>query len=449
MRPFLVKPACALRGKIILPGDKSIAHRAIIISALGDGLTTIKNFPANKDCFYTVSAFRKFGIRIIRKSKDIFAVHGRGIYGLTAPDKPIFIGDSGTTLRLLLGVLAGQNFETKLIAGRSLSRRPMLRVNAPLRLIGAEITAKRAPRVLPARPAGENREEYPPITIRGGNLKPITYRMTVASAQVKSAILLAGLYARGLTCVVEPIRTRDHTERMLRLFGADIKTKANTIRIKGDKELVSPRRIYVPGDISSASFFMVAALLLPNSRILIKNINLNPSRAGIIRVLKRMKADIRVSVRRFRDSGFEPMGDLLVKSSRLRGTVVEKEEIPSLIDELPILIVAACYAQGETMLEGVEELRVKETDRIRSLYENLRKMGADIQVFKSAKSEKVIIRGREKLKGGRLRSFGDHRTAMSMVVAGLKAVTNSRIDDISCIDKSFPGFLDGLKKLTK
>lgn len=442
MRPYVTKPVSRIKGEIALSGDKSIAHRAVIISAISKGSAAIENFPANKDCLSTVSVFRQLGIRIIQKSSATFIVYGAGRCGLTKPGRAIFVGDSGTTLRLLLGVLAGQNFAVKLIAGKSLSQRPMRRVNMPLRMMGAKITATLSPR--PAAP-----EEYPPITIKGGNLKTITYKMPVASAQVKSAVLLAGLYPKGITRVIEPIKTRDHTERMLKLFAADIKIRGKVISIKGDKELASPQRIYIPGDISSGSFFVVLASILPDSQILIRNVNLNPSRTGVMRVLKRMGANIRVSVRGFRDSGFEPMGDLLVKSSRLKGAVVKKEEIPSLIDELPILMVAACNAKGKTVLEGVEELRVKETDRIKSISENLRKMGADIQVVKSAKSEKIVIQGVKELKGSRLSSFADHRTAMSMVVAGLKAKNESLIDDIGCIDKSFPDFLDVLKKLIR
>ena len=271
--------------------------------------------------------------------------------------------------------------------------------------------------------------------------------MPVASAQVKSAILLAGLYATGATCVIEPVKTRDHTERMLRLFKAKIKVKQNKIVIKGKGELISPGRIFIPGDISSASFFIVLATILPDSRISIENVNLNPSRTGILKVLKRMGANIRVTSYELRVTSYEPMGDLLVKSSSLRGTVVRKEEIPSLIDELPILMVAASCAVGKTVFEGVEELRVKETDRIKSMSRNLRKMGADIRVLKTPKAEKIVIQGSGTLKGARVESFGDHRTAMSMVVAALRAQGKTRIDEISCINKSFPNFLTLLKTL--
>jgi len=441
MRFFSVKRASCVKGEILLLGDKSIACRSIIISAVSCGKTRIENFPFSKDCLSTIKTFQNLGIRITQNKKvKTITVFGNGLLGLKKPKGPIFVGDSGTTLRLILGVLAGQNFAVTLTAGKSLSRRPMLRVTRPLRMMGAEIIAKR-------KAQKEKLEEYPPIRIRGGSLKPVSYRLPVASAQVKSAILLAGLYAKGETWVIEPVKTRDHTERMLRLFKAGIKVQQNTIVIKGGKELVSPGRIFIPGDISSAAFFMVLATILPNSRILLKGINLNPSRLGIIKVLKRMGSDIHVLGNR--DVGLEPIGDILIKSSKLKSTIVKKEEIPSLIDELPILMVAACFAKGKSIFEGVGELRVKETDRIRSMSENLKKMGADIRVLKTLKSEKIIIQGGRTLIGARVKSFGDHRTAMSMVVAGLAARGKTQIDNISCINKSFPIFLSLLKRIVQ
>ena len=446
MRPFLVKPAAYVKGKIVLSGDKSIAHRAILIAAITPAKTKIKNFPANQDCLSTAKTIEKLGVKIIynlNKNKDklpSITIFGVGLYGLNRPDGPIFIRDSGTTLRLILGILAGQNFKVILTAGKSLSKRPMLRVTAPLRMMGAEIKAKV--------------EEYPPITIRGGKLKPVTYKMPVASAQVKSAILLAGLYAKGLTRVIEPLKTRDHTERMLKLFKADIKLKYNQILIRGNRELISPGIVTIPGDISSASFFIVLASILPDSKILLRSVGLNPSRIGVIKVFERMGADIKsqksLPVRqagKVKSQNYEPIGNLLVKSSILKGTIVKKEEVPFLIDELPVLMVAACFAKGKTIFEGVQELRVKETDRINSMLQNLNRMGADIQVNKTAKSEKIIIKGVKELRGAPVRSFADHRTAMSMVVAGLVAKGNSKIDDISCINKSFPNFLGILKKI--
>lgn len=454
MRSFIIEPASCVKGEVSFLGDKSIAHRALIISALIPAQTRIYNFPANEDCMATVNVLEKLGVKInygINKVKDkdsAITVFGVGLYGFKKPKRPLFINESGTTFRLIMGVLAGQSFEVTLRAGKSLSKRPMLRVTEPLRLMGARITALHpAPAV--------RKEDHPPITIRGGNLKPITYTIPVASAQVKSAILFSGLYAKGTTKVIERLKTRDHTERMLKLCDADIKITRNEIVIKGGRELTSPKKIYIPGDISSASFFIVLASVLRGSKILLKNVGLNPLRAGIIKVLRRMGADIRVSgigVRfsgtGYRFSGDEPMGIIEVSNSSLKGAVIKKREIPSLIDELPILMVAACFAKGQTTFDGVEELRVKETDRIRSMVENLQKMGAVIKSIKGLKRrEKIIIKGVGCLKGARVKSYGDHRTAMSLIVAALNAEGISEIDEIDCIKKSFPNFLSTLKEI--
>lgn len=444
MKSFLVKPASSLRGRITLPGDKSIAHRAVIIAAISKGKTSVKNFPANKDCLVTVKAIKDLGIRIIYSRKTAVAtIFGRGLRGLRKPKKYIFASESGTTFRLLLGILAGQDFLVTLKAGNSLSTRPMRRVTEPLRMMGAKIYGQPA--------AGSRQpEEYPPIIIRGGSLHPITYRMPVASAQVKSAILLAGLYADGTTKISEPLKTRDHSERMLSLYKADIKIKNNFIAIKGNKNLLSPSSIYIPADISSAAFFMVAAAILPDSKIIIENVSLNPSRTGIIRVLKRMGADIKFRVKSQESRvQHEPMGDIIVESSVLKGARVSAKEVPSLIDELPILMVAACFAKSRTIFNGVQELRFKETDRIRAMSDNLRKMGAKIKVLKRSGSEIIVVDGITKLRGRKVRSFGDHRTAMSMIIAGLRAEGSTLIDDVSCIDKSFPEFLTILKSLIK
>lgn len=440
MPPLFLKQVCAIKGKVSLPGDKSISHRAIILSAVSSGQTIIENFPDNQDCFYTLSAFKQLGIKIKKKGRKVI-VSGKGLYGLKKPDDALFLGESGTTLRLLLGLLAGQDFKVKLTAAPSLAQRPMRRVTIPLRKMGAVIKAQVTRRKAQV-------EEYPPMVIEGGNLKAIQYKLPVASAQVKSALLLAGLYAQGETQVIEPIPTRDHTERMLKLFKANLKIKKNKIILRGKKELVSPGRIYIPADISSASFFMVAAAILPNSKILLEDVSLNPSRTGIIKVLKRMKVNIRVIRRKAQGAIGEPMGDIIVKSSRLKGTTVKKREIPSLIDELPVLMVAACYAKGRSVLEGVEELRVKETDRIQAMLVNLKKMGAEIKAVKSGRSERIMIKGNGALRGCRLKSFGDHRTVMSVVIAALKAKGSSFIDDIGCINKSFPGFIKQLFSLT-
>jgi 3-phosphoshikimate 1-carboxyvinyltransferase len=442
MRPFVVKPSPGLKGRIFLPGDKSIAHRALIISAISPHITKIKNFPSNQDCLSTVKAFKKLGINIIKKPKDTLVVFGGGLRGLKNPYNSIFIGDSGTTFRLLLGVLAAQGFKVRLTAGKSLSRRPMLRVTKPLRLMGAAIESN-------MKYEKSKFEEYAPIVIKGGDLRAITYRLPVASAQVKSAILLAGLYAKGETKIIEPLKTRDHTERMLKLFKANVKTIKNTIFIKGEKELVSPKSIYIPGDISSASFFMVAAAIIPNSRVVLKNVGLNSSRLGVVTVLRRMKVNMNITYQKSNVKYSEPIGDVFIESSNLKGATVKNDEIPTLIDELPILMVAASCAKGRTVFEGVGELRVKETDRIKSMTENLRQMGVDVTITKIRGLESIVIKGVKHLRGARVRSFNDHRTAMSLIVAGLSALGNTQIDDISCIGKSFPDFLKKLKLLNK
>ncbi len=438
MKPFLIKNKFIPKGKITPSGDKSIAHRALILSALSCGKTILRNFPIHDDSLATLGALSVLGIKIVRKDKQVL-VFGKGRFGLTKPRKLIFAGDSGTTLRLLLGVLAGQNFRTKVTAGKYLSIRPMARVNRPLRLMGAKITSKI-----------KGNDEYAPIVISGGNLRGITYRLPVISAQVKSAILLAGLFAQGKTHLIEKISTRDHTERMLRIFGADVVIKNKSIILNPDKDLVGPPEIYIPGDISSAAFFIVLAVIIPGAKVIIEKVGTNPTRSGIIRILRRMGARIKTTHPKDNKSQvFEPTGDLMVSASKLKATVVYPYEVPSLIDELPILMVAACFAQGRTIIKGVGELRVKETDRINSMVRNLESMGADIQVKKINSRENIIIKGKDRLCGANLKSFGDHRTAMSMVIAALAAKGESKIDDISCISKSFPRFLTVLYGLSR
>jgi 3-phosphoshikimate 1-carboxyvinyltransferase len=310
-------------------------------------------------------------------------------------------------------------------------------------MMGSHIGARRIPG--PGEP-----QEYPPVTIEGGSLRGITYTLPVASAQVKSALLLAGLYAHGATVLTEPVPTRDHTERMLRLFGAHLTATRNRIKLYKTPQLISPGPLYIPGDISSAAFFIVAAAILPHSSLSVRKVSLNPGRLGFIRVLKRMGGRISISKTPGRTAtGGEPVGHIRVESSRLKGIVVAPPEIPSLIDELPVLMVAACCARGATVFKGIGELRVKETDRIRSMCENLRAMGADIRVVHSGGSDDIIIKGPVALIGRRLRSFNDHRTAMSLVIAGLAAKGTSSIDDVGCIKKSFPDFLATLKTLLR
>ncbi|MBN2831009.1 MAG: 3-phosphoshikimate 1-carboxyvinyltransferase [Candidatus Omnitrophica bacterium] len=434
MKPLNILPALKLKGAVILPGDKSIAHRAVFLSAISCGKTILYNFPFNDDCLATLDIFRELGVKISKIKPQRIIISSKGLNSLKPPKRDLFIKESGTTFRLLLGLLAAQKFTVTLKAGRALSLRPMLRVINPLKQMGADITP-----------------EYPPITIKGAQLKGIDYKLPVASAQVKSAILLAGLYTKKRTRVIELQKSRDHTERMLKLFKAGIKISGNTITLKGGSELKTPRRIDIPGDISSAAFFMVAATIIPRSEVVIKNVNLNQSRLGAVYALARMGGCIKIlKANRYIPRAQEPSGDILVRASRLKGIRIGKKEIPSLIDELPIIMVAASLAKGKTVLSGIGELRVKETDRIASMTENLRKMGVSIKVTKTrSNSEEIIIYGRGELNGASLKSFGDHRSAMSMVVAAFAAKGKSRIDDVSCINKSFPDFVDNLYSLRK
>lgn len=435
MKSYQIKPALSLEGVITLPADKSIAHRAIIIASLAKGNTKIKNFVFSHDCLCTIHAFQTLGIKIKIKNKKEIVVFGRGLFGLKSPKGPIFTGESGTTIRLLAGILCGQDFVSTLTAGQSLSKRPMKRITQPLRLMKANIFG-----------VVENKEEYPPLVIRPAILKGINYKLPVASAQVKSCLLFAGLYAKGTTSIIENIQSRDHTERMLKLFKASVKVNNLKVTIKKTLNLRSPGNIQIPGDISSASFFIVAATILSGSKLLIKDVSLNPTRLGLINVLKRMKANITI-LPKDKNNQTEPKGDILIKSSSLKGTVVRKKEVPSLIDELPILMIAAGLAKGKTVIKGIEELRHKETDRIKSMLLNLEKMGVKIKLQEKPE-EMLTIEGREKFYGSsNLQSFGDHRTAMSLIITSLRAKKPSKIDDVDCIKKSFPNFIKILESV--
>lgn len=432
---YLIKPCQKIQGILNLPGDKSISHRAIILSSIAKGKTKIKNFSFSNDCLVTLKSFRSLGVRIQLEGKSDLCVYGVGIRGLKKPKSRINLAESGTSMRILIGLFSAQDFATKLDADRSLRNRPMLRVIKPLRLMGANIKAR-----------AKGKDEYPPISIFPSSLRSISWKMIIPSAQVKSAILLAGLYAKGKTKIHESVKSRDHTERMLKYFKANIKLKGKSIYIDSSK-LISPKQIQIPVDISSAAFFIVLGCLLRGSCIKISNLGLNPSRTGAIEVLKRMGANIRT--KKSRSRYFEPMFDVVVKSSKLKAVKIAKDKIPSLIDELPILMVAASLAKGESIFEGVEELRVKETDRIKSMIWNLSRMGVKIETKKRNKRQTLIINGTDILRGARLKSFGDHRTAMSMIVAGLLADSPSRIDEARCINKSFPDFLKVLKKVIR
>jgi len=421
-----IVPARSVRGEITLPGDKSISHRAVMIGSISEGTTRIENFLNAEDCLSTVDAFKKMGVRI-GQDGDMLSVEGAGLKGLKKPVSPLYLGNSGTTMRLLLGILAGQDFECTLSGDESLSRRPMGRVTGPLRQIGADIS-------------GRDDANLPPLNIRGGRLRGIDHSSPIASAQVKSSILLAGLYADGITSVTEPFKSRDHTERMLKLFGADISVDGLKVSIKKSDGLKG-KDLDVPGDISSAAFFIVAALLGRDSDLTIRNVGLNKTRAGIIDILRRMGAKIEVINER---DDWEPVCDLAVRSGRLKATTVDRSEVPRSIDELPVLMVAAVFAEGRSIIRGAGELRVKETDRISSLQQNLNKMGAKI----SSKGDDVMIEGTGLLHNAKLSSFGDHRTAMAISIAARFCARESTIDDISCVDISFPEFYNILKSVS-
>jgi len=424
MKPKTIIPVKRLSGRIVLPGDKSISHRAVMLGAIAKGETRVRGLLDCDDCNFTIGAFKHMGVDIKTKG-DVTIIKGKGLDGLEAPKGPIYLGDSGTSMRILSGILAGQDFEATLEGDESLSRRPMERIVEPLSLMGVDIRASEG--------------NLPPIKIRGGRLNTIDYKMPVPSAQVKSAILFAGLYADGVTKVREPFKSRDHTERMMKYFGADISVEGLQISVKGKRELKA-RSLEVPGDISSASFFMVGAALIPGSKVRICNVSINPTRSGIIKVLSMMGAKIKIL--KSKDI-FEPFADIEVGSSSTKGIVIEEGLIPNIIDELPIIFVLAALSRGKTVIEGAKELRVKETDRINSMKHNLENMGARLKV----EGDSIVIEGTGSIKGAALRSFGDHRTCMAMAIAALAAKGESTIDDASCIRKSFPGFfkaLDGI-----
>lgn len=424
MNPKTINPVNKLSGEIIIPGDKSISHRAVMAGAIAQGKTVIKNLLDCDDCNYTIRAFQEMGITVERIGSSV-SISGKGLKGLTKPKGPINVGNSGTSMRLLAGILAGQDFSVTLEGDAGLTHRPMKRIIEPLSLMGVNIK-------------GRN-NEFPPIEIAGGNVKPIDYKLPIQSAQIKSAVLFAGLYADGTTTVRELYKSRDHTERMLSYFGSKLKVDNLKISLEGKIELEA-KPVNIPGDISSASFFMAGAVLLNGSRVKMENVGINPTRAGILNVLSRMGAKVIISNRQ---NLLEPTADIEIESAPIKGIVIEESEIPSLIDELPIIFVLASLAKGRTVIKGAEELRVKETDRINSMKYNLEKMGAGIDIG----TDEIMIEGVKALNGANLKSFGDHRTCMSMAIAALTAKGESAIDDVECVNKSFPGFFGQLKKL--
>ncbi|MFQ5455427.1 MAG: 3-phosphoshikimate 1-carboxyvinyltransferase [Nitrospirota bacterium] len=423
-----VKKSRGLNGEIDMPGDKSITHRSVIIGSIASGDTTIRGYLPSEDCINTIKAFKALGIEIEREG-EILRVSGRGRDGLKEPEDIIYLGNSGTSLRLLTGLLSGQSFFSTLTGDGSLRSRPMMRVIEPLREMGADIRGRR----------GGDRA---PIAISGRRLHGITYSSPIPSAQVKSAIIFAGLYADGITSLSEPLRSRDHTERMLSYFGAEIKSKGLTIEIKGGTKLEG-RYIDIPGDISSASFFIIGATIVKDSEILIRKTGINPTRRGIIDILKEMGG--RIEIRNERELCGEPVADIYVRSSQLKGTVIGGELIPKTIDEFPILCIAASMADCETIIKDSSELRLKESDRISVMTNELKKMGVDIEEFPDG----LKIKGGNPLKGAVVSSNGDHRVAMAMTIAGMAAEGETCVEGIRCIDTSFPSFIDILRGLSR
>lgn len=415
-------------GSISVPGDKSISHRAVMISSIAQGRSCVKGLLRSGDVFSTINAFRAMGIELEQKGTD-FYINGRGMHGLREPLQEIDAGNSGTTARILAGLLSAQRFDSVITGDKYLKKRPMKRVVDPLRQMGAEIT-------------GEDGGDRLPLHIHGTELNGIRYTLPVASAQVKSCLILAGLYANGITIITEPERSRDHTERMLDHFGVKLVVNDNTIEISKPEQFQS-RELSVPSDISSAAFFIVGALINRGSEIIIENVGINPARTGIIDILRSMNASIEIINER--NQCGEPVGDLLVKYSELKGTEIKGDIIPRTIDELPVVAVAACFADGETIISEAGELRVKETDRISAMTAELKKFGADIKELEDG----MVIRGTDNLKGASCNSWGDHRIAMSLSVVATRAEGYSEIHDSEVIAISFPDFFQILEKARK
>ena len=419
---MIIKKIGSANGEITVPGDKSVSHRAVMFNSLAKGTAHITGFLKGADCLSTIECFKALGVEI-EMSEDMITVHGNGLHGLREPQKMLYTGNSGTTTRLLCGILSGQDFNSSLTGDKSIEKRPMKRVTEPLSLMGAKI---------------EN--NYCPLYITGSKLHGMEYKMTVASAQVKTALILAALYADGETVIYEKEKSRDHTERMLAAMGTDIVCDGLKITIRPGKELCAAD-IDVCGDISSAAFFMVLGLIMPSSRVTVRNVGVNPTRTGIIDVLKAMGADMKFENEHI-VSG-EPVADITVASSRLKGVTIGGDIIPRLIDEIPIIAAAAVFAEGETVIKDAHELRVKETDRIAAIENEFSKCGADI----TASEDGMVIHGGKPIHGADFKTYGDHRMAMSLSVLAQLAEGESSLDDDKCVSVSYPAFFDDLYKL--
>lgn len=416
-----------IRGELSIPGDKSISHRAVMFGALSQGTTEVTGFLQGADCLSTISCFNRLGIEIENTSEKIL-IHGKGLHGLTAPSEVLDVGNSGTTTRLISGILAAQPFETILDGDASIRKRPMKRIMTPLQMMGADIKSRLD-------------NGCAPLLIHGKPLKGIHYDSPVASAQVKSSVLLAGLYADGLTSVTEPVLSRNHSEIMLQYFGAKVSSVGTTATIWPEPDLFG-QKVNVPGDISSAAYFIAAGLLVPDSELLIKNVGINPTRDGILKVALAMGADITL-LNENRDG--EPTADLLVRSSSLHGTTVAGDLIPTLIDEIPIICVMAACAEGTTIIRDAAELKVKESDRIAVMVSQLSAMGVDIV----GTDDGMIIHGGKPLHGAEIQTFMDHRIAMSFAIASLIAEGTTTILDHEVVNISYPGFYEDLDRITR
>lgn len=409
-----------LHGELTVPGDKSISHRSVMFGAISEGITEVTHFLKSADCLSTISCFRKMGITIEEEAQTLL-IHGKGLHGLSAPSEVLDTGNSGTTTRLISGILAGQSFESHLIGDASICKRPMGRIMKPLLAMGADI-------------ASDKGNDCAPLTIKGHPLKAIHYDSPVASAQVKSCVLLAGLYADGPVSVTEPALSRNHTELMLSSFGASVTSFGTTATILPDPHLTG-QKVSVPGDISSAAYFICAALMVPGSEVLIRNVDINPTRDGILRVVRAMGADI--EYQNIREQAGEKTADLLVRYTKdLHGTVIEGDLIPTLIDEIPVIAVLAATADGETVIRDAKELRVKESDRLTIMVDSLSVMGCDIE----GTPDGMIIRGGRPMRGAQIDSHLDHRIAMSFAVASLVAEGTTAIQNAECVNISYPEF---------
>lgn len=425
---MIFKKTKHLKGEINVPGDKSISHRSIMLGSIASGITEVHGFLNGADCISSMNCFRQMGVDIDYDG-SIVTIHGNGLHGLKAPAETLDVGNSGTTTRLMSGILAAQNFSSRVIGDDSICRRPMKRIITPLAMMGADITSERG-------------NDCAPLIINGRKLKGIHYDSPVASAQVKSCVLLAGLYADGETSVTEPYVSRNHTELMLNAFGGSCTTLGTTATVTSDPVLTG-QKIVVPGDISSAAYFLVAGLIAENSEITIKNVGINPTRDGIIDVIKMMGGDITFANVNA-DSG-EPTADITVKTSSLKGCVIEGDIIPKLIDEIPVIAILACFAEGETVIKDAAELKVKESNRIDVMVNNLSAMGADI----TGTDDGMIIRGGKPLHSAVIHSKKDHRIAMSFAIAAMCAEGETEILDADCVNISYPDFYRDLENLQK